>query len=278
MSTFKRKNYLCHKFIMGTRFLLVLVLLGCLTGSCVSKKRVSYFQDIESLADSVSYQRQGIRLKSDDLLSITVSAANMESVQPFNLMTFTRPSTEARATISSGTSSSGQQINYLIDSEGFINFPVLGKIKAEGSTREELRDLLEEKISEYVKDPIVNIRVLNFRVSILGEVSRPGSYTIDGERISILDAIGMAGDLTMGGKRENILVIREKDNKKHYEFIDLRSTDFFDSDYFYLQQNDIVYVEPNRAERQGAGYFNRNAGIYFSVASLLLSVMVLIFR
>ncbi|MAB57231.1 MAG: hypothetical protein CL524_06730 [Aequorivita sp.] len=158
-----------------------------------------------------------------------------------------------------------------------MDFPVLGNIKVAGLTRTELSDMLTQRISEYVKDPIVTIRILNFKVSLLGEVNRPGTYNFEGERLSLPAALGLAGDLTLYGRRDNVLVIRDDGKTKNYKYLDLRSADVLNSEYYYLQQNDVVYVEPNRAQVQSSS-FNRNTAIYVSVASLLLSAMAIIFR
>src|SRR5699024_5338662 len=125
--------------------------------------------------------------------------------------------------------------------------------------------------------PIVNVRIVNYKVTILGEVSRPGTYTIDGERITLPEALGLAGDMTIYGKRDNIIILREVDGKKDHRIIDLTTIESLNSDYYYLKQNDVVYIQPNEAQIQSSK-FNRNASVYVSVASLLLSVLVLIFK
>lgn len=252
-------------------FLFVMAL-GLLS-SCVSREKIVYFQDIEKLAEKTSMVKPSLTFKPNDLLGITVSAATLEAARPFNVIAESRPTIEGTGMTTTNT----QQMAYLVDSDGNINFPELGIIHVEGLTPKELNEHLTEKLSVYIKDPIVNIRILNFTVSILGEVGRPGSYPVSGEKISITEAIGLAGDLTIYGRRDNVLVIRENGETKSYAYLDFRSSDLMDSDYYYLKQNDVVYVEPNPAQRQSAS-FNRNAGVYISIASLLLSVIVLITR
>jgi hypothetical protein len=146
-----------------------------------------------------------------------------------------------------------QQIprGYLVDKNGEIDFPVLGKIKVEGISRNDLAELLKEKLSVYLKNPIVTIQFQNFKVTILGEVKNPGSYKVASERVSILDALGMAGDLGINGKRKNVLVMREQGDEKIFTRVDLTSSEFIDSPFFYLQQNDVVYVEPNKGRIAG---------------------------
>lgn len=208
------------------------------------------------------------------MLSIVVSAYDMNAVRPFNIISETRPSPETSGITFSNNS---QQQPYLTAEDGTIDFPVLGRIKVAGLTRTELSEMLGKRISEYVKDPIVTIRILNFKVSMLGEFNRPGTYTFEGERLTLPAAMGLAGDLTIYGRRDNVLVIRDNGTSKEYKYLDLRSADVINSEYYYLQQNDVVYVEPNRAQVQGSA-FNRNTGVYISVASLLLSVLVIIFK
>lgn len=244
-----------------------------LLSSCVSRKKIVYFQDIENLAQNSAMAKPSLTIKPNDLLSITVSAADYESARPFNVIIESRPVAGSSSVFTNNT----QQPGYLVDTAGDIHFPVLGTIHVEGLTPKELNNQLIGRLATYIIDPIVNIRILNFTVSILGEVSRPGTYTVTGEQISILEALGLAGDLTIYGKRDNVLVIRENGGKKSYVFLDLKSSDLLDSDYFYLKQNDIIYVEPNQAQRQSSS-FNRNSTVYISIASLMLSVLVLLFR
>ena len=252
-------------------FLFVMAL-GLLS-SCVSREKIVYFQDIEKLAQNSAMVQSALTLKPNDLLSITVSAADLESVRAFNVIVESRPLVGVNTPLSSNT----QQPGYLVDTAGDIHFPVLGTIHVEGITSKELNEQLTEQLTVYIKDPIVNIRVLNFSVSVLGEVDRPGAYTIVGERVSIVEALGLAGDLTIYGRRDNVLVIRENEGTKSYAYLNFKSSDIMDSEYYYLKQNDVVYVEPNRAQRQSSS-FDRNSTVYISIASLLLSVMVLIFR
>lgn len=254
-------------------YVLLIVLTLGLFSSCVSRKDIVYFQDIEKLAQNTEMIKSSITFKPNDLLSITVSTSDIESARPFNVIIESRPIIGNANLLATNT----QQPGYVVDSAGDIHFPVLGNIHVEGLTPKDLNDLLTSKLTTYLKDPIVNIRILNFTVTILGEVARPGAYTVSGEKISINEALGLAGDLTIYGRRDNILVIRENEGKKTYTYLDFRSSDLLDSDYYYLQQNDVVYVEPNSAQRQSSS-FNRNSTVYISIASLMLSVLVLIFR
>ncbi|CAM3509948.1 polysaccharide biosynthesis/export family protein [Aequorivita lipolytica] len=252
----------------------ILFLLGSIGVSCVSSEKIVYFQDLsegQMLLDTI---QKSSKIQSDDLLSIVVSAYDLNAVRPFNLISETRPTIEATG-VSYNTSN--QQQAYLTAQDGTIDFPVLGRIKVAGLTRTELSEMLSQRISEYVKDPIVTVRIVNFKVSLLGEVNRPGTYNFEGERLTLPAALGLAGDLTLYGRRDNVLVIRDDGKIKNFKYLDLRSADVLNSDYYYLQQNDVVYVEPNTAQVQSSS-FNRNTAIYVSVASLLLSAMAIIFR
>ncbi|WP_324721848.1 polysaccharide biosynthesis/export family protein [Salinimicrobium sp. HB62] len=257
---------------MKRNFLILAALSLLLTTSCVSRKKIAYFQDLPQLQAEVDLAKSNLEIQPNDLLTITVSAANLEAVQPFNL-----PVTSAPRIGDMGVQGNMQLQSYLIDSDGNIEFPVLGTVHVAGLTRQELIEKLKTEISEYVHNPIVNIKIVNFQITILGEVSRPGTFTVPDERISLPKALGLAGDLTIYGQRDNVLVMRETGGKTTYKYIDLTGSDFINSPYYYLQQNDVIYVEPNKAQRQGASY-NRNASVYISIASVLISLIVVIFR
>lgn len=257
---------------MNHKFFLLAALSLLLTTSCVSRKKIAYFQDLPELKAEVDLAKSNLEIQPNDLLTITVSAANIEAVQPFNL-----PVTSAPRLGSGGVTGAAELQSYLVDSDGNIEFPVLGTVHVAGLTRQELVEKMKKEISQYVQNPIVNIKIVNFQVTVLGEVNRPGTFTVPDERISLPKALGLAGDLTIYGQRDNVLVMRETGGKTEYKYIDLTSSDFINSPYYYLQQNDVVYVEPNKAQRQGASY-NRNASVYISIASVLISLIVVIFR
>lgn len=241
--------------------------------SCASSEDVLLFQDIDQLTNYGDAQRNNPTIQEDDMLIITVSAADMEAVRPYNLMIETRPI----YTSSNSLSSNSQQQTYLVDNHGTINFPILGKLPVAGRSRSELTEFLTNRISEDVINPIVNIRIVNYKVTVLGEVNRPGSYTIEGERVTLPEALGLAGDMTIYGKRKDVIILREVEGIREHKIVDLTSIAALDSDYYYLKQNDVVYVQPNNAQVQSSK-FNRNATVYVSVASLLISVLVLIFK
>lgn len=249
---------------------IVLGLLLLVITSCVSKKEIVYFQNGTIDQSMVSNNYKTI-FKADDLLQITVSALDLEAVQPFNL-----PAVSV-ATTTNNVIGTPQQIPYLIDNEGFIDFPLLGKIKLAGLTRSEAIQLLKNKLDpDYVKNPTINIQITNFTITVLGDVKQPGTYTIPNERVTVLEALGLSGDLNITGIR-NIRVFREENGEKKTYQLDLKSNEIFTSPAYYLQQNDVVYVQPNKASSQDAA-FNRNAGLFVSVGSVIISLIAILTR
>lgn len=249
---------------------LYFISLFLITFSCVSKKNIVYFQN--DIIDQTKVSNDFVTtFKSDDLLRITVTAEDLEASIPFNLPAF-------GFSVDGNVVGQPLQQNYLIDSQGFIDFPVLGRMKIAGKTREEVIDLFKNKLDpDYLKNPTINIFIANFRVTVTGDVLRPGTFTIPNERISIIEAIGLAGDLNPSGQRHNIKVIREEDGKKKIYNVNFLKQDVFTSPVYYLKQNDIIYVEPNKAKAQYAA-FNPNTGLFISIASLIITLITLITR
>ena len=254
---------------MKIRTLLLIALSAFTVASCTSKKKIAYFQGVDdkTIADQARYYQ--VRIMPNDNLHITVSSINPEAVKIFNSL-----NTEISTNINS---ESLNIMGYIVDNDGNINFPVLGTIHLGGLTKAEAIDLLKDKISEYVIDPTVNIRFINYKVTVLGEVARPGTYTIKDERITLPEALGLAGDMTIYGKRDNVLVYREVDGKQTFQRIDMTSPDVFTSEYFYLHQNDVVYVQPNRA-KSGSSAYNQNLSLGVSMVSLLVTLITVLTR
>lgn len=242
----------------------------CIT-SCASKKDVIYLQDISRLDSINSPAIYSTLIGVNDLLAITISADNMAAASPFNI-----PITTARDVNASSVQTPIVQ-PYLVSSDGTIVFPKLGVLTVVNKTREQLRDEITELLKEFIKAPMVNVRIQNFKVTVLGSVASPGTYNIIDERVTILEALGMAGDMTIYGQRDNVLVLREEEGIKKYGRMDFTKSDFLDSPYYYLRQNDVVIVEQNNAQVQQS-VSNPNTGIYFTVASLLLSIFVIFTR
>lgn len=237
---------------MKLKLVSVVALFMWLLSACSVPKDVAYFQGIDSAtAEQIEQMSQTYtaRICTDDMLTITVTAWDPTVVTPFNPPAF---SYGQQAEVETATNTQLQ--TYLVDTDGNINFPVLGKIHAEGLTKQQLRDLLQDKIRIYVADAMVNVQIINYKVTILGEVARPGRLTVPNERLSILDALGSVGDLSINANRKNILVVRDNHGKKEFARLDITQPDIFTSPYFYLQQNDLVYVEPNNAKKRNSRY------------------------
>lgn len=248
---------------------IIFTLLLIATG-CKSPKNIAYFQG-EDIKMPESVLQYDLKIAPDDILSITVSAMNVESVAPFNLPVAATNSIDGRAT--------GQPMlqTYLVNSDGTINFPILGRIEVAGKTRREMVDELTEKISQYVIDPIITVRIMNFRVTVLGDVQRPGTFTVQNERITLPEALGLAGDMTIQGKRKNVKIFRDQEGIQKEYVIDLTNKELFSSPVYFLQQNDIVYVEPNAAKVRSSSVSAANT-FWLSVISTLITLAAVITR
>ncbi len=236
-----------------------------LCSSCVSRQEIVYFQNE---LDNVNYDLdKNVKIRPNDQLTIRVSTPEPEAALPFNLTT----------SVGSDANSGGntELETYMVAEDGTIEFPVLGTIEVEGLNTFELSKKMRDAISIYVKDAIVNVRVLNFKISVLGEVKNPGTFIIQDDYISLPQALGLAGDMTIFGKRENIMVVREIGGKKTKAYLDLTDFETVSSPYFNLIQNDIVYVEPKGTKRQSASVLN-NAGSYIAIMSFLISTIILV--
>lgn len=251
---------------------LIFCLAVLLLASCTSYKKVVYLQDVVPIKQQDIEQKYEVIIHNDDLLAIMVNCKNPELALPFNM---------PLVTYQVGRESAGQQrvLGYLVDSQGNIDFPILGKLHVEGLTRLQLTELIKTRLMEedLIKDPIVTVQFLNYKISVMGEVARPGSFSISGDRITLLEALSMAGDLTIYGRRDRVAVIRETDGKRTILFHDLRSADIFQSPCYYLQQNDIVYVEPNKTKgNQSAINQNNSMSVWLTGVSILASIASLI--
>ena len=239
--------------------------------SCASRENLVYYQNIDSLSSKQNLSSFEIKIQPDDLLMIIVSAEDAETAIPFNLKTF------GATNIKQLDIAVGQQSIqlYLVDANGFIDFPVLGKLKVSGLSKIDVIKMFQEKISKYIEKPIINLRITNFKISVQGEVSLPGTYQVNSERITLIEALAMAKDLTIYGKRDNILIIRETDGVKSFNRVDITKADFINSPFYYLAQNDVIYVEPNKNKINGAAV-GPNTGVIISITSLLITLITLI--
>jgi polysaccharide export outer membrane protein len=247
-------------------FLLVLLFF-----SCASRKDSVYYQNIDTMSAPEKQNSYEIKIQADDLLMIIVSADDPETAIPFNLSSVSVPSAY---NIMAMRGQESMQ-SYLVDTAGTIDFPVLGKLKVGGLSRTEVMQLLESKIAKYIKHPIINLRLMNFKVSVQGEVTLPGTYTLASDRVTLIEAISMAKDLTIYGRRDNVLIIREINGVKSYNRVDITKADFIHSPFYYLTQNDVVYVEPNKTKINGAAV-GANTGVIISITSLLITLVTLI--
>lgn len=252
---------------MRNKFLSFIVLTTILT-SCASRENLVYYQNIEQI--ETNNRKFETIIQPDDLLMIIVSAKNPLATQQFNLTTnlSVDPTNQA-------ASGQMQQQLYLVDSEGYIDFPVLGKIKVGSKTRKQIIDDLKTRISREVKDPIINLRIMNFKITVLGEVKMAGTHKITSERITLPEALSLSGDLTLYGRRDNILISREENGEVKNYRVDITKADFINSDFYYLKQNDVVYVEPNKVAVNSSAV-GPNISIYLSAFSLLLTTVALI--
>ena len=246
-----------------TKFLLIFFIIT----SCATKKDLYYFQDIDEIEIQNSYKY--LNIQPGDILDIQIKALNPESV-----LIFQRQS----ALMQQNVQFQNRAIDgYLVGDDNTINLPLIGSISTSGFNTSSLSEQIVSKLSPYINNPSVNVRILNFRVSILGEVKMPGTYTFLEERVSIPQAIGQAGDLTINGDRNNILLIRDSDGNKVSQFIDLTKSDFINTSNYYLKQNDVLYIRPNNAKVKSSGLVG-NASTLVSILSLAVSLFIVITR
>ena len=267
IAIFGPMNFLRCRFHFVLKCLFVMLILV----GCNNQKEIVYFQGKPTAFPGLSSYNPTI--KPDDLLSILVMANDEKSTALFNM-----PLGIGNNLYGGYTMGAPTPPGYLVQENGNIEFPIIGSIKVGGLTRTQAIELVKEELSSYVVNPTVSIRILNFRVTVLGEVRNPGTFTIPNERITILEALGISGDLLITGERKNVLVIREEDGTRKEYRVDLTQESLFASPVFYLQQNDVVYVEPNRAKRSAALINASNTGIVLSSLSLVLTTLILIFK
>ncbi len=256
---------------MKKSILIILIIFSF--SSCATKDEIVYFQNLEKLENMEAIEHFEPRIEVNDVLDIQVSSLNEEVVEPFRFRS-------NRQSGGGGGSSSGGQsqgpIGYLVDVDGTIKFPVLGVLDVEGKTRRELEGYLTAELKEYVKDVVVRVRIVNFRITVLGETGT-SVIQIPNERITMPELIAMSGGITYNGKRENILVIRDHDGKKSYGHVDMTDVDLFKNPYYFLKQNDIVYVEPTYRTVKSAGFINSWQGLV-SIFTTAFSLVILFTR
>ena len=239
---------------------------------CGSSKQVAYWQNIDSISLAASKGLYDAKIMPKDELTILVQTTDPLTSEPFNL----------RST--GQTNSKSQVTNYLVDNDGMINFPIIGKIHVAGLTKTECEDLIKSKIQPYLartENPLVSVRMSSYRITVIGEVNRPGVIPVATEKISLVEALAEAGDITIFGKRDNILLVREdKTGEKHKIRLNMNDANLINSPYYYLQQNDIIYVEPQKMKARNT-FFGSNTSIFYSVIGIttsLVSLLITILR
>ena len=248
----------------------------CLMASCTSYKNVPYMQNPEVVNDlEHALELYDAKIMPKDLLSITVNTSDPEASAPFNLAMQTPLNVAYSKTTNVTTQPSLQQ--YLVTNEGKIEFPVIGTLHVGGLTKTETEDMIREKLKPYLKEtPIVNVRMANYKISVLGEVAHPGTFTISNEKVNVLEALAMAGDMTIWGLRDNVKLIREDAHgKRQIINMDLNNAGIVTSPYYYLNQNDIIYVTPNKTKAKNSD-IGSSTTLWFSALSILVSIASLL--
>ena len=243
--------------------LVTILVISLFMSSCVSKKEIIYFQNAKDFETMVNTDTFTAKLKVGDIITIVVSTLDPLAAVPYNPV---------------APGGMGQALDYLIDVEGNIDFPVLGKVKLLGLTVEEAKQLFKKKFEDgnLLKDPVIIIRLINYRVTVEGAVNGPGVYPVTGERMSILEALAMAGGLNIKARRDNILIIRDFNGTKTYSRVDITSKEIFNSPVFYLTQNDYVYVEPNNSGVSAASGDSRVTSAIGITASAIGLVLIIV--
>lgn len=256
------------------RLSILLVLLVVSAASCSTYKKINYIQDAQLDTALTMVANQGILIQPMDMISIVVSSRDPELARIYNL-----PVVTYQAGSESSVSNFNQRlIGYSVDNDGNIQFPELGTIHVAGLNRWQLAELIREKLSSLVKDAVVTVQFMNFKISVTGEVTSPGVFDISGDKITIFEAISLARNLTIYGRRDGVYVIREQNGSRTIYQVDLRTVDMFNSPAYYLQQNDVVYVEPNKV-RAGQSTINENnlksVSLWVSIGSFLSTLATL---
>lgn len=253
-------------------FLLAVIMSSCST----PKPNLTVFKDIQTIGEgSIPLQDYNITLRPQDELMITVTSTVPSATAPYNL-----PLTNPAKLGELGMSRTPEQQTFIVNKDGDITFPVLGKIHVEGLTTMQLTEELTRRISADVTDPLVRVELVNFGVNVMGEVRTPGRFTVEGERYSILDALAAAGHMTEFGDRTNVVVIRENNGKAEYHRIDLTKSDVVSSPYYYMQQNDVVMVSPTPTRESNSRYDTNNSyriqvvSTIVSAASVIASLVI----
>lgn len=262
---------------------LVAMAIILLATSCAAPQKTIYFAENAPLDPHVQVEniekRKEIVILPDDILAINVSSissitAGSGTSDPVTIFNEGGTVYNITSSIGGGQSGGGSNKAYLVDANGFIDYPVLGKVKVSGLTLRQVKDMLAKRLEDFVKDPVVEARIINYKITVLGEVGSPGSIIASNHKLSVVDAIALAGDMPITGRKDNVLIIRETEGRREYARLNLNSRNVFSSPYYYLKQNDIIYVEPARVRRQESNDFLR---FYLPTMTSLLSTAIAIY-
>jgi polysaccharide export outer membrane protein len=258
-------------------FLLLILVVSCKTKEKASE--INYLQNIESIAEQTALNKQTSTLQNGDQLVILITAKDMDVVKPFNQnyssSEVVQNSMPAAGNVPYSGNASIAGPTYILDSEGNIDFPVLGNLHVAGKTLVEFKDELRNRMSKYIINPTINIKLINFKISVMGEVSRPGEYTIVEGQGTIWKALSLAGDLTIYGKRDDVLIVRTENGQITKSFINLKDATLIDSPYYYLKQGDVIFVSANK-NREVTANTNPNTGLYISIASVAVCALAIV--
>lgn len=238
--------------------------------SCIDQREITYFQSNPAMGDSLEMaitQKYTARIQPGDILGIYVSSLSPEASAMFNPYLAAQAANTGSSNIA--TTAPVAATGFLVDEDGNIILPLVGKIKLAGETTKSATDIITSKLDTYLQHPTVNIRILNFKISVMGEVARPAVYTVANERITLTEALTLAGDLTIYGKRNNILIVRDNNGKKEFKNVDITKRAIFNSPYYYLHPNDVIYVEPGRGKTTATDRTVQLAPIVISAITLI---------
>ncbi|CAI9679803.1 polysaccharide biosynthesis/export family protein [Elizabethkingia anophelis] len=264
---------------MKIRSILLLLIAILTIASCRTRNDINYLQDVDKAATETALQMGNNTLQPGDQLVINIMAKDLDVVKPFNQnyssgQILQNPQISGNANPSIPLSSGP---TYIIDQNGKIDFPILGKLDTKGLTLDKFKESLYNRVIRYVKDPIISVKLINFRISVMGEVTRPGEYIIADGQTNLMKALALAGDLTMYGIRDNILLVRTIDGKMEKVRVDITRSDFINSPYYNLKQGDVIYVSANKTKEK-TSRLDPNMPIYISVASIVVTILALVFK
>lgn len=269
---------------MRQTFYLVAVACIVLAASCTAPQKTIYFSDNMPLDPHVQVEniekRKEITILPGDILAINVTtissitAGGVGAVDPVTIFNEGGTNFSISSSIGGGNSGGGSNKAFLVDENGFIDYPVLGKVKLSGMTLRQVKEMMGKRLEDFIKEPVVETRIINYKITVLGEVGSPGSIIASNHKLSIIDAIAMAGDIPITGRKDNVMVVRETEGRREYATLNLNSRNVFSSPYFYLKQNDLIYVEPARIRRQESNEFLR---FYLPTFTTLLSAAISVY-